>query len=155
MHAHAVIYLCNRSQALQLALSVVRLPAAHYVTPSKPPAPVVHAAHAQGGCTCAVGSACACVYLRRRRQGLEAAGGDSGRGLSPSQGNALGVGLRVGVELVSALAVAVAIGWFLDKWLGTKPFLLMLFVVLGGGAGVANVWRLVAPPKPPPRRDVP
>ncbi len=91
----------------------------------------------------------------RRRQGLEAAGGDSGRGLSPSQGNALGVGLRVGVELVSALAVAVAIGWFLDKWLGTKPFLLMLFVVLGGGAGVANVWRLVAPPKPPPRRDVP
>ena len=67
MHAHAVIYLFNRSQALQLALSVVRLPAAHYVTPSKPPAPVVHAAHAQGGCTCAVGSACACVYLRRHR----------------------------------------------------------------------------------------
>ena len=73
MHAHAVIYLFNRSQALQRALSVVRLPAAHYVTPSKPPAPVVHAAHAQGGCTCAVGSACACVYLRRRRQGLEVA----------------------------------------------------------------------------------
>ena len=32
MHAHAVIYLFNRSQALQRALSVVRLPAAHYVT---------------------------------------------------------------------------------------------------------------------------
>ena len=96
----------------------------------------------------------------RRRQGLEAAGEDSGRGLSPSQGNALGMGLRVGVELVSALAVAVAIGWYLDKWLGTKPFLLMLFVVLGGGAGVANVWRLVSPPRsprdrPPRERDVP
>jgi len=83
----------------------------------------------------------------------DADGGNSSRGLSPPQGNALGMGLRVGVELVSALAVAVAIGWYLDGWLGTKPFLLMLFVVLGGAAGVANVWRLVAPPKP--RRDQP
>lgn len=90
----------------------------------------------------------------RRKQGLTP-GGDSGAGLSPSQGNALGMGLRVGVELVSALAVAVAIGWYLDKWLGTKPFLLMLFVVLGGGAGVANVWRLVAPPKSPRRQEPP
>ena len=45
--------------------------------------------------------------------------------------------------------VAVAIGWFLDGWLGTRPWLLMLFFVLGGAAGVANVWRLVSPPKPP------
>ena len=92
----------------------------------------------------------------RRKQGLDPrsqdeAGGNSGLGLSPSQGKTLGMGLRVGVELVSALAVAVAIGWFLDKWLGTKPFLLMLFFVLGGAAGVANVWRVVAPPKPPRR----
>ena len=93
----------------------------------------------------------------RRRQGLDpprqGEPGSSGVGLSPSQGgpvggNALGIGLRVGVELVSALAVAVAIGWYLDKWLGTRPFLLMLFFVLGGAAGVANVWRLVSP-KPP------
>lgn len=97
----------------------------------------------------------------RRRQGLappqqDADGGNPGVGLSPSQGNALGVGLRVGVELVSALAVAVAIGWYLDEWLGTRPFLLMLFVMLGGGAGVANVWRLVAPPpKRPDKREPP
>jgi hypothetical protein len=31
MHAHAVIYLFNRSQALQRALSVGRLPAAHWL----------------------------------------------------------------------------------------------------------------------------
>lgn len=91
----------------------------------------------------------------RRRQGLEApregdASGASGVGLSPSQGNALGMGMRVGIELVSALAVAVAIGWFLDEWLGTRPFLLMLFFVLGGAAGVANVWRLVSPPRKAP-----
>lgn len=90
----------------------------------------------------------------RRKQGLEAprqdeAAAQAGVGLSASQGSALGMGMRVGIELVSALAVAVAIGWFLDGWLGTRPWLLMLFFVLGGAAGVANVWRLVSPPQPP------
>jgi ATP synthase protein I len=90
----------------------------------------------------------------RRKQGLEAprqdeAAANAGVGLSASQGSALGMGMRVGIELVSALAVAVAIGWFLDGWLGTRPWLLMLFFVLGGAAGVANVWRLVSPPQPP------
>jgi ATP synthase protein I len=94
----------------------------------------------------------------RRKQGLDPGedgkeGKPSGTGLSPSQGNALGMGMRVGVELVSALAVAVAIGWGLDEWLGTRPFLLMLFFVLGGAAGVANVWRLVSPPRRPPGRN--
>ncbi len=87
--------------------------------------------------------------LAAPRQGEEPEG--RGVGLSPSQGSALGMGMRVGIELVSALAVAVAIGWFLDGWLGTRPFLLMLFFVLGGAAGVANVWRLVSPTKPPGR----
>ena len=57
----------------------------------------------------------------------------------------MGIGVRVGVELVSALAVGLAIGWGLDWWLGTKPWLLALFVLLGGGAGIANVWRLMMP----------
>ena len=60
----------------------------------------------------------------------------------------MGIGLRVGVELVSALAVAVAIGWWLDNYFHTRPFLLMLFVLLGGAAGLLNVWRLLGP-KPP------
>ena len=57
----------------------------------------------------------------------------------------MGIGVRVGVELVSALAVGLAIGWGLDWWLGTKPWMLALFVLLGGAAGVANVWRLMLP----------
>ncbi len=57
----------------------------------------------------------------------------------------MGIGLRVGVELVSALAVAVAIGWWLDNYFHTRPFLLMLFVLLGGAAGLLNVWRLLGP----------
>ena len=53
-----------------------------------------------------------------------------------------GIGLRVGTELVSALMVALAIGWALDWWLGTKPILLAVFVLIGGAAGVMNIWRL-------------
>ena len=60
----------------------------------------------------------------------------------------MGIGVRVGVELVAAMAVAVAIGWGLDRWLGTKPWLMGLFVLLGGAAGVANVWRLMMPRAP-------
>jgi ATP synthase protein I len=67
-------------------------------------------------------------------------------GTSDSAG-AMGIGVRVGVELVSALAVGLAIGWGLDWLLGTRPWFLALFVLLGGAAGVANVWRLMMPPK--------
>jgi ATP synthase protein I len=65
-------------------------------------------------------------------------------------GNAspMGIGVRVGVELVAAMAVAVAIGWGLDRWLGTTPWLVGVFVLLGGAAGVANVWRLLMPRRP-------
>ncbi len=55
----------------------------------------------------------------------------------------LGVGVRVGVELVSALVVAVGFGWLLDRWLHTLPLFLILSVLLGGAAGIANVWRLL------------
>jgi ATP synthase protein I len=59
--------------------------------------------------------------------------------------SAWGVGTRVGVELLSALVVGVGIGWGLDRWLHTTPFLMVVGVFLGGAAGIANVWRLMAP----------
>src|SRR3954452_22133352 len=77
----------------------------------------------------------------RARQAAEAAPSrDTAGTASP-----MGIGVRVGIELGSGLAVGVAIGWGLDWWLGTKPWLLGLFVLLGGAAGIANVWRLMMP----------
>lgn len=64
----------------------------------------------------------------------------SGIGQSP-----WGIGLRVGVELLSALIVGLGIGWGLDRWLHTGPLFLVLFVLAGGAAGVLNVWRMMAP----------
>ncbi len=82
----------------------------------------------------------------RAKQGMDPKPRENaGQSASP-----LGVGLRVGVELVSALVVAVGIGWGLDYWLGTKPWLLALFVPIGGVAGVLNVWRMFAPPRSGP-----
>lgn len=66
---------------------------------------------------------------------------------STGPGSPMGIGVRVGVELVAALAVGLAIGWGLDRWLHTMPAFLILFVLLGGAAGVANVWRLMMPHK--------
>jgi ATP synthase protein I len=77
----------------------------------------------------------------RQRRGLDATAAEVKQ--SPASLSAMGIGMRVGVELVSALIVGVAIGWGLDRWLHTSPALLVVFLLLGGAAGVANVWRLM------------
>ena len=81
----------------------------------------------------------------RARQGLDQPPPDPGKQPGDLGPSPLGIGLRVGVELVSALVVAVAIGYWLDRWLHTSPAFLIVFVFLGGAAGVLNVWRVFAP----------
>jgi ATP synthase protein I len=53
--------------------------------------------------------------------------------------------LRAGVEVVSALVVGIVIGFLLDRWLGTWPWLFLVFFVLGSAAGILNVYRLFSP----------
>jgi ATP synthase protein I len=60
-----------------------------------------------------------------------------------------GIGFRAGVEMVSALVVGIAIGVLLDRWLGTWPWLFLLFFVFGSAAGVLNVYRLFTPRRRP------
>lgn len=64
---------------------------------------------------------------------------------SVSVSSAWGIGLRIGIELVSAVAISVACGWALDRWLHTMPLFLCLSIAIGGAAGVLNVWRAIAP----------
>ena len=61
------------------------------------------------------------------------------------ESSALAIGLRVGLELVVALVLACAIGYGIDRLLGTRPVFLILFVPLGAAAGILNVWRMFAP----------
>lgn len=56
----------------------------------------------------------------------------------------LGLALRVATELVVGIAVGVAVGLGLDHWLGTGPWFLIVFLFLGTGAGMLNMYRAVA-----------
>ncbi len=69
---------------------------------------------------------------------------DSGRGPERrGRPTGMGLGLRIGVELVAAVLVGTGIGWVLDSWLRTAPWLMVLFLLLGGAAGVMNVHRVM------------
>ena len=56
-------------------------------------------------------------------------------------GQGMGLGVRIGVELVAGLMVGTLIGWGLDRWLGTRPWLMIVFFFLGAAAAVMNVYR--------------
>jgi ATP synthase protein I len=81
----------------------------------------------------------------RNKQGLGAPTKRSLGDQGDLGGSPWGIGARVGVELVSALVVAVAIGYGLDRIFHTTPILTAVFVPVGGAAGVANLWRVFAP----------
>ena len=46
----------------------------------------------------------------------------------------------IGMHMVSGPIVGVAIGWGLDKWLGTSPWFKLIFLLIGIGAGFLNVY---------------
>ena len=52
-----------------------------------------------------------------------------------------GFGFRLVTELVTAVIAGFLAGWGLDTWLGTSPWLVLIFVPLGMAAGILNVVR--------------
>ena len=54
-------------------------------------------------------------------------------------GSNMGSAFKLGTELVSAVAVGTIIGFILDSWFDTKPWLIILFFFLGSIAGILNV----------------
>lgn len=71
----------------------------------------------------------------------KARGEQDQRESKPSRSRPIGQALRLATEMASALFVGAALGWFLDKWLGTRPLLLLLFLVLGMAAGMLTAYR--------------
>lgn len=58
-----------------------------------------------------------------------------------TDGSAAGLAMRMSVELVSALIVGGLLGYFIDRWLGTKPWAMLILFFLGFFAGFANIYR--------------
>jgi len=76
--------------------------------------------------------------IKRARRARDPGPG-SGQGGADLSG--MGLMLRIGIEMVSAVAVGTGIGWLLDQWLGTQPWLMIPFFFLGSAAGLLNVYR--------------
>jgi ATP synthase protein I len=60
----------------------------------------------------------------------------------PRRSQAEGTAWRLAVEMVSALAVCGFIGWWLDKWLESSPWGLLIGLLLGGTTGLVNAFRV-------------
>jgi ATP synthase protein I len=87
-------------------------------------------------------------------QRLAAARDNAGRGRSEPQSahksvaagqSAVNLAMRLGVELVAAMVIAVVIGWGLDKLFHTTPWLMIVMVPVGMAAGLRNLIRAAGP----------
>ena len=74
-----------------------------------------------------------------RKIGTDQSGSGSGDGAA--RASAMGRGFQLSSELIAGVVVGALIGWGIDHVLPTKPWGLIVFVLLGFTAGVVNVIR--------------
>lgn len=77
--------------------------------------------------------------LRAARERQETVASDKRPVLRSEQG--AGIGYRVSVELFAGMLFGGGVGWFLDRLLGTKPWLMVVLFLLGSAAGLLNAYR--------------
>jgi ATP synthase protein I len=89
-----------------------------------------------------------------RAQGEKGVAGDEKFASASRDMSAMSRGLRLGSEFVAAVLVGAGMGFLLDQWLHTSPWLFLAMMMLGFVAGVLNVVRAAAlmngaAPQPP------
>jgi len=57
------------------------------------------------------------------------------------RGMFMGNAFKLSTEFVAAVVVGTIIGFILDSWFGTKPWLIIVFFFIGSAAGILNVIR--------------
>jgi ATP synthase protein I len=80
-----------------------------------------------------------------RAQGLR----NAAEGRNPEQTAAqnmsgLGRAFRLGTEFIAAILVGAVVGYLLDQWLHTSPWIMLVMLLVGFAAGVLNVARAAA-----------
>jgi len=80
-------------------------------------------------------------FDRRLRQARDKSRqGEAGdTGAMPPGG--LGQAIRMAAEMVAALVLGAIVGSLLDSWLGTQPWLLIVFLFIGIASGTLNAYR--------------
>jgi ATP synthase protein I len=92
-----------------------------------------------------------------KQREMPAAGGDTSaaesEGAARGWQKAMSLGFRVVSELVAGIIVGGGVGYLLDRWLGTKPILLILLGLLGTAGGFWNIIRATSLPLSGPPRQ--
>lgn len=86
--------------------------------------------------------------LERRRRQLDAeiaarrrSGSEGERGAKSGGTTGYGQAVKLSSEFIAGVAVGAGLGWAIDRWAGTSPWGLIVFLLLGFAAGVLNVMR--------------
>jgi ATP synthase protein I len=86
--------------------------------------------------------------LERRRRDLEASLATRlpdrqtrNEGAESSRSAGYGQAVKLSSEFIAGIAVGAGLGWLIDRLAGTSPLGLIVFLLLGFGAGVLNVLR--------------
>ena len=53
----------------------------------------------------------------------------------------LGKYSALGLEMALSVVIGMGIGYYLDRWLGTEPWLMIVWIGLGFAAGVRSLYR--------------
>ncbi|MFA6147513.1 MAG: AtpZ/AtpI family protein [bacterium] len=53
----------------------------------------------------------------------------------------LGKYSALGLEMALSVVIGMGIGYYLDRWLGTGPWLMIVWIALGFAAGVRSLYR--------------
>ncbi|KPH80439.1 hypothetical protein AE618_13440 [Bosea vaviloviae] len=72
--------------------------------------------------------------------------GASQAGPDGALAGAMSSGFRAATDLAGGIIAGALIGVLADRWLGTSPFLLIIFLVIGAMAGLRSVYRLGSRP---------
>jgi len=80
------------------------------------------------------------AQLNRKLDGIRAVEEKAAR-KPQSSSSGYAQAMKLSSEFIAGVLVGAGIGWVADQWLGTAPFGLIVFLLLGFAAGVLNVLR--------------
>lgn len=80
---------------------------------------------------------------------------DSGSRSSSSGPSPMARAFRMSTEFVAGVIAGGGLGWLIDRGLGTSPWGMIVFLMLGFGAGIYNVMRASGLMAGPPGRQGP
>ena len=78
---------------------------------------------------------------RKIKEAQERQGLTPGAPIQTGETTPAGRAMRAGIDLAAALLVGGFLGYWLDKWLNTKPLFMILLFFAGFAAGFLNIYR--------------